>query len=86
MTRRDLGKLAAVGSAALLPAVPPMARGETPSAYGGPLEGFEDKVPPAAIDPVLFSRRLYEAAPLKITFRAHTRKQAEAWQKRCAPN
>jgi len=32
-------------------------------------------------DPVLFSRRLYESAPLRLTFRAQTRKHAEAWQK-----
>jgi dienelactone hydrolase len=82
MTRRDLGKLAAAGSVALLPTVPPVARGDTPSPYTGPLEGFEDKVPSVAVDPVLYTRQLYESAPLRLTFRAQNRKQAEAWQKR----
>jgi hypothetical protein len=30
---------------------------------------------------VVFSRQLYESAPLKMTFRAQSRNQAEAWQK-----
>jgi len=78
MTRRDLGKLAAAGSAALLPA----ARADAQIKYGGPLEGFADKVDVAAFDPVLYTRKLYEAAPLRLTFRSQNRKQAEAWQKR----
>jgi dienelactone hydrolase len=78
MTRRELGKLAAAGSAALLPA----ARAGAQNKYGGPLEGFADKVDTAAFDPVLYTRKLYESAPLRLTFRAQNRKQAEAWQKR----
>ena len=78
MTRRELGKLVAAGGAALLPA----ARGGAQNKYGGPLEGFEDKVDAAAFDPVLYTRKLYESAPLRLTFRAQNRKQAEAWQKR----
>jgi dienelactone hydrolase len=77
MTRRDLGKFAAAGGAALLPA----ARGRAQNKYGGPLEGFEDKVEAAAFDPVFYTRRLYESAPLRLTFRAQNRKQAEAWQR-----
>jgi dienelactone hydrolase len=50
--------------------------------YAGPLEGFADKVDAAAFDPVLYTRILYESAPLRLTFRAQNRKQAEAWQKR----
>ena len=78
MTRRELGKLAAVGGAAILPAPP---RATAQSKYGGPLEGFEDKVDMAAFDPVLYTRKLYESAPLRLTFRAQNRKQAAAWQK-----
>jgi len=78
MTRRELGKLAAAGSAALLPA----ARAANQNKYAGPLEGFADKVDAAAFDPVLYTRKLYESAPLRLTFRAQNRKQAEAWQKR----
>jgi len=86
MTRRELGKLAAAGSAALLPAMSPAARAasddNTQNKYAGPLEGFADKVGAAAFDPVLYTRTLYESAPLRLTFRAPNRKQAEAWQKR----
>src|ERR1700733_11999992 len=76
MTRRELGKLAAAGSAVFLPAA------HAQNKYGGPLEGFEDKVDGAAFDPVLYTLKLYESAPLRLTFRAQSRKQAEAWQKR----
>src|SRR5580658_5369724 len=79
MTRRELGKLAAAGSAAMLRST---AQNNARNKYGGPLEGFEDKVDAAAFDPVLYTRKLYESAPLRLTFRAENRKQAEAWQKR----
>ncbi|HLY20282.1 MAG TPA: alpha/beta hydrolase family protein [Bryobacteraceae bacterium] len=78
MTRRELGKLAAAGSAALLPA----ARAGAQTKYGGALEGFEGKVDTAAFDPVLYTRKLYESAPLRLTFRARNRQQAEVWQSR----
>lgn len=78
MTRRELGKLAAAGSMALLPGARAFGEGK----YGGPLEGFESKVDVAGFDPVLYTRKLYESAPLRMTFRAENRKQAEAWQKR----
>jgi dienelactone hydrolase len=74
MTRRDLARLA--GSAAFLPA----ASGAEETHYGGPLEGFEAKVDAAAFDPVHYTLQLYESAPLRLTFRAQTRQQAEAWQ------
>jgi dienelactone hydrolase len=57
---------------------PAMAAGNQ---YAGALDGLESKIDPATFDPVLFSRKLYESAPLKMTFRAQNRKQAEAWQK-----
>ena len=82
MTRRELGKLAAAGSTALLPAARATAQDKARNKYGGPLEGFEDKVDAGAFDPVLYTRKLYESAPLRLTFRALNRKQAEAWQKR----
>ena len=74
MTRRQLGKLAA--GAALLQKSP-----KAESHYAGALDGLESKIEPAAFDPVVFSRQLYESAPLKLTYRAQNRKQAEAWQK-----
>jgi len=76
MTRRDLGKLAVAGSAAFVPA----ADADAQNKYGGALEGFEDKVDAAAFDPVLYTKRLYQSAPLRLTFRAEIRADAEAWQ------
>src|SRR5215472_15258176 len=75
MTRRQLGRLAA--GAAMLQNRPAAA-----SKYTGALDGLEDKVDGARFDPVLYTRKLYESAPLEMTFRATNRKQAEAWQKR----
>ncbi len=75
MTRRQLGKIA-MGGPALLRAQAPENK------YTGALDNFEDKVDPQAFDPVLFTRRLYEQAPLRMTFNAENRRQAEAWQKR----
>lgn len=79
MTRRQLGKLAAVGGAALLKKTPGARAAE--NKYTGALEGFEAKVDLANFDPVAFAHKLYESAPLRLTFRAQNRKQAEAWQK-----
>src|SRR5690242_14420884 len=76
MTRRDLAKLAA--GAAMAPQV----RVRASAKYSGALDGSEAKVDLKNFDPVLFSQRLYESAPLRLTFRAQTRKQAEAWQKK----
>ncbi len=77
MTRRDLGKLAMSGAALL-----PKARAAAPARYTGPLDGFEEKADLARFDPVLFSQKLYDSAPLRLAFRARTRAQAEQWQKR----
>ena len=83
MTRRELGKLAAAGGAALLPQMTPAPmNAAAQSTYGGALDGFQDKVDLNAFDPVFYTRKLYESAPLRLTFRAQNRKQAEAWQKR----
>ncbi len=81
MTRRQLGKLAA-GGAALWPQVRAAAADSAPGGYTGALDGFESKVQAADFDPVAYSRKLYESAPLRMTFRAQDRKQTEAWQKR----
>src|SRR5437870_2238623 len=77
MTRRELGKrAAATGASAML------ARAQnSPSKYGGALERFESKVDAAAFDPVLYTRKLYESAALRMTYRPQDRKQTEAWQK-----
>jgi dienelactone hydrolase len=59
-----------------------MARPQQESTYRSALDGFESKVNASGFDTLDFSRRLYEQAPLKMTFRATTRKDAELWQKR----
>src|SRR5579863_5617091 len=76
MTRRQLARLAAGAAMA------PQTRLPAAVAYGGALDGYESKLDPKNFDPVEFSHRLYEQAPLRLTFRAQTRKQAEAWQKK----
>jgi dienelactone hydrolase len=78
MTRRQLGKIV-VGTAALLKNK--QVHAAAPK-YTGALDGFETKVDPAGFDPVLFTRKLYDDAPLRMTFQAKTRRQTEQWQKR----
>jgi hypothetical protein len=81
MTRRDLAKVA-MATAAL--AEQRGAQADTVK-YTGALDGFENKVDLAGFDPVLYTRKLHDAAPLQLTFRAETRKEAEAWQKKLRP-
>lgn len=81
MTRRDLGRLATAG--ALLQAR--SARAQSAKKYTGALDGFEAKVDAKNFDPVAFTRTLYDAAPLRMTFQAKTKKQAELWQSRLRP-
>jgi dienelactone hydrolase len=82
MTRRDLGRIAAAG--ALLQTRKAAAQ---PAAkkYTGALDGLETKVNAKDFDPVQFTYSLYDQAPLRMTFKATTRKQAEAWQARLRP-
>jgi dienelactone hydrolase len=75
MTRRDLAKLAA--AAPLL-----QAQGKAATSYIGPLGGFESKVDMAEFDPIVFAKKLYDKAPLQLTFKAKDKKAAEAWQKK----
>jgi dienelactone hydrolase len=78
MTRRDLAKLAA--SAAVLMESGP-ARAADTAKYTGALDGFEDKVNAAGFDPVDYTKKLQDAAPLRMTFTAQTRSEAELWQR-----
>ena len=78
MTRRDLGKLAAGGAALFNNR---QAHAETPK-YAGALDGFDSKVDRADFDPVLYTKKLHDIAPLRMTFQAKTRRQAEQWQKK----
>ena len=77
MTRRQL---------ALATAAVATAQGDTENKkYGGALEGYETKVDLKEFDPVANTLELYRSAPLKLTFQATDRKQAEAWQKKLRP-
>jgi dienelactone hydrolase len=76
MTRRDLARIAAAGALAQVAAKP------ADSAYTGALDGSKDKVDLAEFDPIVFAKKLYESAPLQLTFRAKDKKQAEIWQKK----
>ena len=49
--------------------------------YGGALAGKESEVQMDDFDPVLWTLARHDEAPLKMTFRATTRKDAEAWQR-----
>lgn len=77
MTRRDVGKLALAGAVAL----DQLAAQDKPPRYTGALDGFENKVDTAGFDPVLYTKKLHDEAPLQMTFRATTRDEAERWQR-----
>src|SRR5436190_5100661 len=80
MTRRDLGKIA------LFQAAVANAQTAKPATkYKSALDGFESKVDPNNFDPIHYTNALYDAAPLRMTFQAKTRRQAEQWQARLRP-
>jgi dienelactone hydrolase len=75
ISRRQLGKIALASAATL------EAQTTSPAKkYGGPLEGLESKVDPAAFDTVAYALRLHESAPLRMAFRARNRAEAQRWQ------
>ena len=56
------------------------------STYNGALDGHESKVEATNFDPVAWTRKRWESAPLRMTFGdATTRKQAESWQSKLRP-
>ncbi len=73
ISRRQAG-IAALGSAAF-----------AQTKYTGALDGFESKVSGTSFDPVYWTMKRHENAPLRMTYNAANRKQAEAWQKRLRP-
>jgi dienelactone hydrolase len=75
MTRRALGLT--LGSVALS-----RSQGGSTVKYAGALDGFESRVDLVEFDPILWSRKRCQSAPLRLTFRAENRKQAEVWQKK----
>jgi dienelactone hydrolase len=70
--------MGAVASAADLAATSQAAQ---PSTYIGPLTGVTDGIGDRRFDPVVFTRDLYAAAPRRLRFQAHTRREAEEWQR-----
>jgi dienelactone hydrolase len=76
ITRRDLGRIAAAGAVAASSAQSAV------STYKGPLDGVEAKVNLTDFDPVAYTLERHKSAPLKLTFKAGNRKDAEAWQKK----
>jgi len=76
MTRRDIAKLAAAAAF-----IPQQAAHAEDAKYTGALDGYMDKVNGAGFDPVAFSKKLYEAAPMKLAYQARNRQEAETWQR-----
>ena len=62
-----------------------MAQGNNDT-YQGPLDGFTSKVDNDAFDPIIWTRKRWEAAPLKLTFKgAGNKKQVQDWQAKLRP-
>ena len=80
ISRRDVGKIA-LASAASLDLAQPLPGQQAPQKYASALDGVEDKVDISAFDPVAFTKKLHDSAPLRMTFRAGTRAAAAEWQK-----
>jgi len=78
LSRRQLG-LGAIGATAFAQVA------QTPKQYAGALEGFEAKVNPKEFDPVAWTMGRHAAAPLRLTFKAQSRLEAEAWQRQLRP-
>jgi len=72
ITRRELA-LAAAGMAS--------AQQSDKREYGGALDGMAGRVDLESFDPVRWTLQRHSAAPLRLTFRAKTRTQAEQWQR-----
>ena len=74
MTRREL-TLAAAAAGAL------SAQNKTEPDYKGALEAHETSIKPSEFDPVAWTRERWESAPLRLTFKAKDRAEAQAWQR-----
>lgn len=75
VTRRDLAFAAAIAASA----VPTLA---ADSNYSGPLDGVAPgKVDLQTLDPVAWTRKRYASAPLRLSFRAKSKPEAEQWQR-----
>ena len=81
MTRREL---ALVGGAVLAARKAGRAQGAA-AKYRSALDGLESKIDIARFDPIAYTLKLHDEAPLALTFRASGRRDAEAWQKKLRP-
>ena len=79
MTRREL---ALVGGA--LVAARKSGKAQAPK-YRSALDGLDTKVNMESFDPIAYTLKLHDEAPLALTFRASNRREAEAWQKKLRP-
>jgi dienelactone hydrolase len=73
MTRRELGAALAAGAA--------FASETRAAVYGGPLADLKDKVHAEEFDPMHWTGEQYKSAPLRLTFRATDKTEAEIWQR-----
>ncbi|MBS1855329.1 MAG: acetylxylan esterase [Acidobacteria bacterium] len=80
MTRREL---ALVGGAVL--AARKRAKAQSAPKYRSALDGMQEKVAMGDFDPIAYTLKLHDEAPLALTFRATGRREAEAWQKKLRP-
>ncbi|MDE3167312.1 MAG: hypothetical protein KGN36_16035, partial [Acidobacteriota bacterium] len=80
MTRREL---ALAGGAVL--AAGRKGKAQSAPRYRSALDGMQEKVKVGDFDPIAYTLKLHDEAPLAMTFRAANRGDAEAWQKSLRP-
>jgi dienelactone hydrolase len=78
LSRRQLAA-AGLGLAAVQRGVGQVAK---VTAYSTALDGFESKVNMASFDPVAWTKERYRQMPMKLTFNAKSKAEAQAWQKK----
>jgi len=78
MTRREL---ALAGGALMAIRRKGKAQDAAPK-YRSALDGLGAKVDVPSFDPIAYTLKLHDEAPLAMTFRATSRREAEAWQKK----
>ena len=81
MTRRELAMAAAAAGALAGQEHPASQDARQEKKYGGALAGMESQVNMKEFDPVAWTVDRHDHAPLKLTFQATTRKDADAWQR-----
>ncbi len=80
ISRRELA-LAVAGIASAEQAGIASAEQSDKREYGGALEGMATRVDLESFDPVRWTMQRHSSAPLRLTFNAKTRNEAEVWQR-----